>query len=308
MEIQNGAVAKSYKTNGLLNAQILGSLSSYKTLQLLHSEVPYIWGKFDFLFFQCALWFSFLSVHSFTYHVRHYWSFHSGLMHIQLWTMYDVEKKLTPGPILTMCLSCLSSFCFPCTVRALSVHFACAVRAQSMRWPCAVHALSVHCPCAVRALSVHCPCAVRALSVHCPCALCALSVRCLCDVCALSVHCSCAFRALSVHCPCTVRALLHCRARPCTVRARLCTVCALSVRCPCTVLALSVHCPCTFCALSPSHPSLCMPTEFIQVNNGCTGEVDTSPGSTPPHPVSVSNFWKNFPAKDFHWFWRWNFF
>ncbi len=30
------------------------------TLQLLHSEFPYIWGKFDFLFYQCtmsdALW------------------------------------------------------------------------------------------------------------------------------------------------------------------------------------------------------------------------------------------------------------
>jgi hypothetical protein len=25
------------------------------TLQLLHSEFPYIWGKFDFLFYQCAL-------------------------------------------------------------------------------------------------------------------------------------------------------------------------------------------------------------------------------------------------------------
>jgi hypothetical protein len=25
----------------------------YMTLQLLHSEFPYIWGKFDFLFYQC---------------------------------------------------------------------------------------------------------------------------------------------------------------------------------------------------------------------------------------------------------------
>jgi hypothetical protein len=24
------------------------------TLQLLHSEFPYIWGKFDFLFYQCT--------------------------------------------------------------------------------------------------------------------------------------------------------------------------------------------------------------------------------------------------------------
>ena len=50
-EIQNGVVAKSYRTNGLLIhgeifAQfliyILGSPSSYMTLQLLHSEFPYI--------------------------------------------------------------------------------------------------------------------------------------------------------------------------------------------------------------------------------------------------------------------------
>ncbi len=25
-----------------------------KTLQLLHSEFPYIWGNFDFLFYQCG--------------------------------------------------------------------------------------------------------------------------------------------------------------------------------------------------------------------------------------------------------------
>ncbi len=31
---------------------ILGSPSSYMTLQLLHSEFLYIWGKFDFLFYQ----------------------------------------------------------------------------------------------------------------------------------------------------------------------------------------------------------------------------------------------------------------
>ncbi len=51
MEIQNGAVAKSYMTNALLIhiwgnicafPHILGSHSSYMTLQLLHSEYPYI--------------------------------------------------------------------------------------------------------------------------------------------------------------------------------------------------------------------------------------------------------------------------
>ncbi len=49
-EIQNGAVAKSYMTNGLLIhiwgnvcafPHILGSPSSYRTLQLLHSKFPY---------------------------------------------------------------------------------------------------------------------------------------------------------------------------------------------------------------------------------------------------------------------------
>ncbi len=33
---------------------ILGSPSSYMTLQLLHSEFPYIWGKFYFIFYQCG--------------------------------------------------------------------------------------------------------------------------------------------------------------------------------------------------------------------------------------------------------------
>ncbi len=33
---------------------ILGSPSLYMTLQLLYSEFPYIWGKFDFLFYQCS--------------------------------------------------------------------------------------------------------------------------------------------------------------------------------------------------------------------------------------------------------------
>ncbi len=27
----------------------------YMTLQLLHSEFPYIWGKFDYLFYQCSI-------------------------------------------------------------------------------------------------------------------------------------------------------------------------------------------------------------------------------------------------------------
>ncbi len=35
---------------------ILESPSSYMTLQLLHSEFPYIWRKFDFLFYQWTDW------------------------------------------------------------------------------------------------------------------------------------------------------------------------------------------------------------------------------------------------------------
>ncbi len=63
-KIQNGAVAKSYMTNGLLIygeifahflIRTLGSPSSYMTLQLLHSEFHYIWGKFEFLFYQCVI-------------------------------------------------------------------------------------------------------------------------------------------------------------------------------------------------------------------------------------------------------------
>ena len=57
-----GCNAKSYMTNDLLiNGEnicafphILGSPFSYMTLQLLHSEFPYIWEKFDFLFYQCT--------------------------------------------------------------------------------------------------------------------------------------------------------------------------------------------------------------------------------------------------------------
>jgi hypothetical protein len=43
-EIQKGAVAKSYMTNGLLiyMTKYIGSPSSYMTLQLLPSEFPYI--------------------------------------------------------------------------------------------------------------------------------------------------------------------------------------------------------------------------------------------------------------------------
>ncbi len=35
--------------------QILGSPSPYRTLQLFHSEFPYLWGKVFFLFYQCTV-------------------------------------------------------------------------------------------------------------------------------------------------------------------------------------------------------------------------------------------------------------
>jgi hypothetical protein len=61
-KIQNGAVAKSYMTNDLLiygeifaHFLILVSPSSYMTLQVLHSEFPYILGKFDFLFISAVV-------------------------------------------------------------------------------------------------------------------------------------------------------------------------------------------------------------------------------------------------------------
>ncbi len=64
-EIQNGSIAKSHMTNGLL-IHILGTIyafphirspSSYMTLQMLQSEFPNIWGKFSFLFYQSTLFF-----------------------------------------------------------------------------------------------------------------------------------------------------------------------------------------------------------------------------------------------------------
>ncbi len=62
-EIQKGEAAKSYMTNGICMIRlkicsfphILGSPSSYMTLQLLPSEFPYIYEeKFSFLFYQCG--------------------------------------------------------------------------------------------------------------------------------------------------------------------------------------------------------------------------------------------------------------
>ncbi len=61
-EIQNWAVAKSYMRKGfLIYEEMRKYLAIYveavshicMTLQLLHSEFPYIWGKFYFLFYPC---------------------------------------------------------------------------------------------------------------------------------------------------------------------------------------------------------------------------------------------------------------
>ncbi len=46
--------ASSYMGKYCAFPHILESPSSYMTLQLLHSEFPYICGKFDFLFYQCS--------------------------------------------------------------------------------------------------------------------------------------------------------------------------------------------------------------------------------------------------------------
>jgi hypothetical protein len=60
-QIQNGAVAKSYMTNSLLNPyirvnicvfpHIIGSPSSNMTFQLLHSEFPYTVYEVNLIFF-----------------------------------------------------------------------------------------------------------------------------------------------------------------------------------------------------------------------------------------------------------------
>jgi hypothetical protein len=44
--------AFSYKGNICAFPHIWGSPSSTMTVQLLHSEFPYIWGNFDFLYYQ----------------------------------------------------------------------------------------------------------------------------------------------------------------------------------------------------------------------------------------------------------------
>ncbi len=63
-EIQRGAVAKSYMRKGFLIYEEMRKYFTifkeavghiHMTLQLLHSEFPYIWGKFDFLFGQCSV-------------------------------------------------------------------------------------------------------------------------------------------------------------------------------------------------------------------------------------------------------------
>jgi hypothetical protein len=233
MEIQNGAVAKAYIL--LTASSYMGKylcISSYIRKPFLINDfataplrISLYMGKFDFLFCQCALWFYFLSVRSFTYHVRHYWILNIPLrlIHTIMDHVWCREKKFAPVPFLTYAYPAYP----PC---ALSVHCPCAVSALSVRCQCTVHALSKHCLCTVRVLSVHSPSTFQALSVHCPCPV----------------------RALSVRCPCAVR--------------------TLSVRCPCAVRALSVHYPCAILSL-PSH---CMPTEFIQFNNGSTGQQNST--------------------------------
>jgi hypothetical protein len=58
-----GPGAKSYLWTGfLINEKmrkyfpIYEEAASHISLQLLHSEFPYIWGEFIFLFYQCGEW------------------------------------------------------------------------------------------------------------------------------------------------------------------------------------------------------------------------------------------------------------
>ncbi len=89
-EIQNGAVAKSYMTNGLL---IYGEIFArfHMTLQLLHSEFPYIWGK---------LYFRFLSV----YFIISPYLYIQKIKHVYNWMLQDRSK---PGrQVVTFLLIC----------------------------------------------------------------------------------------------------------------------------------------------------------------------------------------------------------
>ncbi len=102
MEIQNGAVANSYMTIGLLTfPHILGSPSAYMTLQLLHSEFPYIWGKFDFLFLSVLHhgWVQVKFTHSFC------WGGCRGVAvkipKISSWL--NVHKKVAVASLSTLC-------------------------------------------------------------------------------------------------------------------------------------------------------------------------------------------------------------
>jgi hypothetical protein len=49
MEIQSGAVAKSYTRKGFLIYEEMG-----KYFPIYKEAVSHIWGKFDFLFYQCV--------------------------------------------------------------------------------------------------------------------------------------------------------------------------------------------------------------------------------------------------------------
>ncbi len=67
-DIQSGAVAKSFMRKSFLIYVerrkfflIYEEAVAYMSKQLRHSEFPYIWGKLDFLFYQCGRGLKFLS-------------------------------------------------------------------------------------------------------------------------------------------------------------------------------------------------------------------------------------------------------
>ncbi len=58
-EIQSGAVAKSYMRKGFLIYEEMRKYfpiyeETVSHICMLHSKFPYIWGKFDFIFYQCT--------------------------------------------------------------------------------------------------------------------------------------------------------------------------------------------------------------------------------------------------------------
>jgi hypothetical protein len=70
-------------------------ISSYMTLQLLHSEFPYIWGKFDFLFYQCIV----NQDEGYSCHRKNPTQYH----YLALWVYHLMEDDEVSGILCTVC-------------------------------------------------------------------------------------------------------------------------------------------------------------------------------------------------------------